>query len=74
MRVTKPMRDAASIPVPENLASRILLRQSFVPRPRDRRWWRWPVTVAASVILAIGLLLGNWIGPKPEPGLDRDVE
>jgi hypothetical protein len=50
------LREAARVEVPETLASRILLKQSFAER-KARPWWRdrRVVALAASVLLAVGL-------------------
>lgn len=49
--------EAVNIDVPENLASRILLKQSFEPRA-GRSWWRRSrvYALAASLVLALGLV------------------
>lgn len=51
------LREAVNVQVPENLASRILLKQSFEARPH-RAWWRNArvYALAASVLLALGLV------------------
>lgn len=51
------LRAAINIDVPENLASRILLKQSFEPRVA-RPWWRrrGVYALAASLLLALGLV------------------
>jgi hypothetical protein len=51
------LREAVTIDVPENLASRILLKQSFEPRS-ERPWWRTRsvYALAASLLLAVGLV------------------
>ena len=49
--------EAINIEVPENFASRILLKQSFEPRA-ERPWWRKPraYALAASLLLVLGLV------------------
>ncbi len=51
------LREAINIEVPENLASRILLKQSFEPRT-ERPWWRTRqlYALAASLLLVLGLV------------------
>lgn len=50
------LREAVNVEVPENLASRILLRQSFESH-RERSWWRTRriFALAASLLLMIGV-------------------
>ena len=50
------LREAVNVDVPENLASRILLKQSFEAHT-ERHWWRSPRTyaLAASMLLVVGL-------------------
>jgi len=50
------LREAVNVPVPEHLASRILLKQSFQPR-RESPWWRTrrAYALAAGVLLVMGL-------------------
>lgn len=50
------LREAVNIDVPESLASRILLKQSFETQP-ERSWWRTPraYALAASLVLVLGL-------------------
>ena len=51
------LREAVNIEVPENLASRILLKQSFEAHA-ERPWWRTGRTyaLAASMLLMVGLV------------------
>ena len=51
------LREAVNVDVPENLASRILLKHSFEAH-RRRPWWRAPrvLAMAASVLLVAGLV------------------
>jgi len=51
------LREAINTDVPENLASRILLKQSFEPRAA-RPWWRKRrvYALAASLLLVLGLV------------------
>jgi ATP-dependent protease HslVU (ClpYQ) peptidase subunit len=51
------LRQAVNIDVPENLASRILLKQSFEYHA-DRPWWRTrrAYALAASMLLMVGLI------------------
>ncbi len=51
------LREAVNIDVPENLTSRILLKQSFEPH-NERPWWhgRRAYALAASVLLAVALV------------------
>jgi hypothetical protein len=50
------LRAAVNVDVPENLASRILLKQSFESH-RERPWWRSRslYALAASMLLAVGV-------------------
>lgn len=52
------LREAANIGVPENLTSRILLKQAFAAEPQ-RPWWRSPraAALAASVLLVVAVAL-----------------
>jgi hypothetical protein len=51
------LRDAVNVDVPENLASRILLKQSFESHP-ERPWWqsRRVYALAASLLLMVALV------------------
>jgi hypothetical protein len=55
-RFEQCLREAVSIDVPENLASSILLKQSFQSQTQPS-WWRSPRTyaLAASMLLVVGL-------------------
>lgn len=55
-RFERVLHEAVNVPVPENLASRILLKQSFQPR-RESPWWktRRAYALAAGVLLVMGL-------------------
>lgn len=55
-RFERRLREAVNIDVPENLASSILLKQSFQAHPRAS-WWRQPRTyaLAASIVLVVAL-------------------
>jgi len=54
----KKVNQALAIPLPENLAARILLKQSLQREHRGSRRWYW-VGLAASIVLAVGLLLSQ---------------
>lgn len=51
------LREAVNVDVPENLASRILLKHSFEAQPKQP-WWRKPrvYALAASLVLVVGLV------------------
>lgn len=55
-RFERTLREAVDVQVPENLASRILLKQSFEPT-RERHWWRAGrfLALAASLLLVVGV-------------------
>lgn len=57
------LRTAIDVPVPEHLASRILLRQSTLAARQPKRW----LALAASVMLAVGLATGTWWAARPAP-------
>ena len=71
LRFERALRDAMKVSVPENLASRILLKQSFEERERTSRWLRWPGAAAAAVLLTAGLLTLLLLRPQE---LDPRVE
>lgn len=56
-RFERNLRQAMRVEVPEDLASRILLKQSFA-EPKVPRWWRRgrSLALAASVLIAVGLV------------------
>jgi hypothetical protein len=56
-RFERRLLEAINIDVPENLASRILLKQSFEPHA-ERPWWyrRKVYALAASLLLAVALV------------------
>ena len=68
----KSLTEALQVEVPNNLASRIILRQSLdaegAQRTRKRRLYAW----AASVLLALGLA-GGWFMATRLPPVDRAV-
>ncbi|HSS63971.1 MAG TPA: DUF3379 family protein [Gammaproteobacteria bacterium] len=55
-RFSNALGAAARVEVPENLASRVLLRQSFLPS-RSKRSRRGMFALAASMVAAVGLAL-----------------
>jgi hypothetical protein len=66
------LKKAMKIAVPEDLSSRVLLRQSFLAR-RGRPFWRNRLyALAASVLLAVGLL-GGLLLPEGAPTLEEAV-
>jgi hypothetical protein len=67
------LREAVNVDVPENLASRILLKHSFQPHPK-RSWWRAPrvYAMAASVLLAVGLASMTLTSQMEQRGLSEE--
>ena len=57
-RFERLLRESVNVPVPENLASKVLLKQSFVQNERRSRWWKWPLAMAATIVLAVSLHFG----------------
>lgn len=57
VRLERRLREAVNVDVPENLASRILLKHSFQPQPK-RSWWQSArvYAMAAGVVLVVGLV------------------
>ncbi|MFQ5756948.1 MAG: DUF3379 family protein [Acidiferrobacterales bacterium] len=72
MQFDKGLTEALQVEVPNNLASRIILRQSLdadrAQRTRKRRLYAW----AASVLLTLGLA-GGWFTATHVPPVDRSV-
>jgi len=69
-RLERVLREAAAVPVPEGLDSRILLRQEFSDRPDRRRWLR-PLALAASVAcVAVAIAFAR--APREAP-IDAEV-
>ncbi len=63
-RLERVLREAVAVPVPEGLASRVLLRQEFAERPAKR--WPRPLALAATiacVALAVALLRASREAP-----------
>lgn len=60
-RFERRLAEAVNVEVPENLASRILLKQSFEPQPRPA-WWRSArlLALAASLLLMVGVAALGW--------------
>ena len=56
---------ALRLPIPENLTSRVLMKQSFEPSSAPRRWL--VRTLAASLVLAVGVVTGISLGQRPPP-------
>ncbi len=63
---------AVRIEVPEGLAGRVLLRQSLDEQRRGRRQWFVSLALAASVVVAVGLV-GLFDAPGRGDGLAREV-
>lgn len=63
---------ALRVPLPENLASRILLKQSFHAAGRWSRVSRIGLGVAASVLLSVVVGISIWVS-RDGPTLDREV-
>ena len=68
-RLDRVLRDAAAVPVPEGLASRVLLRQEFAERPA--RGWVKPFALAATVA-CIAVAIALWRAPR-EASIDAEV-
>lgn len=67
------LREAANIDVPENLASRILLKQAFAAKP-GRPWWRSTraLALAATVLLVVSVALLGLQGMLEERRLGQE--
>ena len=66
LRFDRRLREATRIEVPDVLASRILLRQSFGERPRTlRRRWQ-AAALAASVVLMVTAGTFRRLRPTPD--------
>jgi hypothetical protein len=67
------LHEAVSVDVPENLASRILLKQSFVSHP-ERPWWRSRrvYALAASMLLMLGLATLGYQSYHEQQRLSRE--
>lgn len=72
IRGDKHVEQALRIDVPDNLASRIILRQSIVSGRVQQSRVRRVYALAASVLLAIGLA-GGWLIMNDVPEVDRAV-
>lgn len=72
IRGDKQLAQALRIDVPDNLASRIILRQSIFSGRAQRRKARRMYALAAGVLLAIGLA-GGWFMVNHVPEVDRAV-
>ena len=57
MRFDRRLQSAVRVEVPEGLASRMLLRQSFNAHAARQPWWRRhrPYAIAAALLLSIGV-------------------
>lgn len=64
------LRQAVQFPVPDNLVSKVLLRQSFDAPSVQRRW---PLALAASLVLAIAATVSISYFMRTGSGLDQDV-
>jgi hypothetical protein len=60
------IHDAASVPVPEGLAERVLLRRTMSPSARAGMW-----ALAASVVVAVGI--GAYIYVDSAPEVDNRI-
>lgn len=72
IRGDKQLAEALRVDVPDNLASRIILRQSIFSGRAERRKARRMYALAAGVLLAIGLT-GGWFIVNHVPEIDRAV-
>lgn len=69
----RSLKDAMNVDLPQNLTSRILLKQSFEKPTRSLVWRRSLYALAASVLLALGLIGSmSYIRNLPPP-LEREV-
>jgi len=70
----RQLRKAVNIEVPENLASRILLKQSFEAHA-ERPWWRTGRTyaLAASMLLMVGLMSPGLISHLEQSRLSEEL-
>ena len=71
-RFSNALNLAARIEAPENLASRLLLRQSFLPS-RSKLSRRGVFALAASMVAAVGLALGAAYMQKFQDPLAREI-
>ena len=67
-RLDEQLARAMAVPVPDQLAERILLGSSF-ERQRPQRSQRWQLALAASVAFALGVGVSHWwpLAPAPRP-------
>ena len=72
IRDDKQIEEALRVDVPDNLASRVILRQSIFSGRAERRRARLMYALAAGVLLAIGLA-GGWFAVNHVPEVDRAV-
>ncbi len=63
----RALGEALRVPVPENLAARILMRQSFPRRSTTRGW----LALAACLVLAIALAAGGYL--RYESALEHEL-
>lgn len=71
-RLEQGLHQAVRVPVPENLASRILLRHSFDDRHRARRR-RLSLALAASVVVLVAGALAARFGADDVSALETEV-
>lgn len=67
------LKQAVKSEVPENLASRILLRHSFQARRTQLSWRRHAYALAASIVLSVGLVGGFVLHMQRGPTLGEAV-
>ena len=73
LRFERLLKQAFKTEVPENLASRILLRHSFQARRTQLSWRRHAYALAASIVLSVGLVGGFVLHMQRGPSLGEAV-
>ncbi len=63
----KQLHAALKVPVPEDLAERLLLRQNLQAHQETRKRHRWQLAAAASIAFAVGLSL-TWLRTPADLG------
>ena len=71
-RFESRLKQAFMVAIPDQLESRILMRQAFSARSGWQLWRRRLPQLAATILLAVGLITTGWLYNR-EPGLDEVV-
>lgn len=66
------LKQATKVPVPEDLAHKLIWQQTTADYNKQRKTQRWYTALAASVALVVGIMGTLWVVQQP-PGLENQA-